>query len=82
MRLLHNQKQKVIVIDARDHILGRLAAIVAKELLEGQKVIVTRCEGMVVTGTLLRKKQAFLRYLNKVCTCLYMHTCTCIVNTL
>jgi len=59
--------EKVIVIDARDHIMGRLAAIVAKELLQGQKVIVTRCEGMVVTGTLLRKKQAFLRYLNKRC---------------
>ncbi len=58
---------KVIVIDARDHIMGRLAAIVAKELLQGQKVVVTRCESIVVTGSMLRKKQAFHRFLNKRC---------------
>ena len=36
--------QKVIVVDARGHLLGRLASIVAKELLSGQQVVVVRCE--------------------------------------
>merc|ERR1712224_50933 len=59
--------EKVVVIDARDHIMGRLASTIAKELLQGQKVVVTRCEGIVVTGSLLRNKMTFLRYLNKRC---------------
>ena len=31
--------QKTVVIDARDHVAGRLAATVAKELLAGQRVV-------------------------------------------
>ena len=31
--------KKVVVIDARHHMLGRLSSIVAKELLNGQKVV-------------------------------------------
>lgn len=30
---------KVVVVDARHHMLGRLASILAKELLNGQKVV-------------------------------------------
>jgi large subunit ribosomal protein L13Ae len=36
--------EKEIVVDGRGHLLGRLASIVAKELLAGQKVTVVRCE--------------------------------------
>ena len=39
------------VIDGRDHLLGRLASIVAKELLAGQKVVIVRCDEMVVSGS-------------------------------
>jgi len=31
----------------------------------GQKVVVVRCEGLVMTGSKLRNKQKFMRYLNK-----------------
>lgn len=31
--------KKVVVIDARHHMLGRLSSIVAKELLNGQKIV-------------------------------------------
>jgi large subunit ribosomal protein L13Ae len=30
---------RVVVVDARHHMLGRLASIVAKELLNGQRVV-------------------------------------------
>lgn len=30
---------KVVVVDARHHMLGRLASILAKELLNGQRVV-------------------------------------------
>ena len=42
--------EKEVVIDCRGHILGRLASIVAKELLSGQKVVCVRCEEMNITG--------------------------------
>ena len=43
--------ESTIIIDGRDHLLGRLASIVAKELLAGQKVVIVRCEDMVVSGS-------------------------------
>ena len=42
--------QKEIVIDCKGHIMGRLASIVAKELLSGQKVVCVRCEEINITG--------------------------------
>lgn len=41
---------KEVVIDGRGHLLGRLASIVAKELLSGQKVAVVRCEELMISG--------------------------------
>ena len=40
-----------VVIDGRGHLLGRLASVVAKELLGGQKVIVVRCEQITISGS-------------------------------
>jgi large subunit ribosomal protein L13Ae len=34
---------KRIVVDARHHMLGCLSSIIAKELLNDQKVVVVRC---------------------------------------
>ena len=42
--------QNEVVIDCRGHIMGRLASIVAKELLAGQKVGWGRCEELNITG--------------------------------
>ena len=39
------------IIDGRDHLLGRLASIVAKELLAGQSVVIVRCDEVVVSGS-------------------------------
>eukprot|EP00161_Ancyromonas_sigmoides_P014579 TRINITY_DN3809_c0_g1_i4.p2 TRINITY_DN3809_c0_g1~~TRINITY_DN3809_c0_g1_i4.p2 ORF type:complete len:201 (+),score=74.61 TRINITY_DN3809_c0_g1_i4:94-696(+) len=57
--------EKEIIVDAHDHILGRLASTVAKELLNGQKVTVTRCEGLVVTGAFRRNLLKYVRFLVK-----------------
>merc|ERR1712243_32244 len=58
---------KPIIIDAREHLMGRLAAIVAKAALNGHKVRVVRCEQMNISGTFFRNKLKFLRFLNKRC---------------
>merc|ERR1712088_140807 len=44
----------VKVIDGNQHLMGRLAATVAKCLLQGQKVVVVRCEGLVISGNFYR----------------------------
>ncbi|KAK1315938.1 60S ribosomal protein L13a-2 [Acorus calamus] len=54
-----------VVVDARHHMLGRLASIVAKELLNGQKVVVVRCEELCLSGGLVRQKMKYLRFLRK-----------------
>jgi len=41
----------VKVIDGRDHLYGRLCSIVAKELLAGQKIVIVRCDEMVISGS-------------------------------
>lgn len=46
-----------IVVDCRAHLLGRLAATVAKELLNGQKIVLVRCEEMNISGSLYRNKR-------------------------
>ena len=61
----HRMKTKPIVIDARGHLLGRLAAIVAKTTLQGQRVVVVRCEGLVISGNFYRNKLKYLEYLRK-----------------
>lgn len=57
----------VIVIDGKGHLLGRLASIVAKQLLNGQKITVVRCELLNISGEFFRNKLKFHDYLRKAC---------------
>ncbi|KAI8994971.1 60S ribosomal protein L16 [Pilobolus umbonatus] len=59
--------EKVVVIDGKGHLLGRLASIVAKQALNGQKVVVVRCEALNVSGEFFRNKLKYHAYLNKRC---------------
>ncbi|KAG4210138.1 hypothetical protein ERO13_A02G026101v2 [Gossypium hirsutum] len=45
--------------------LGRLDSILAKELLNGQKVVVVRCEEICMWGGLVRQKMKHMRFLRK-----------------
>merc|ERR1711966_199034 len=57
--------EKEIVIDGRGHLLGRLASTIAKELLCGQQIVVTRCEQINISGTHMRNKIKFWAFLRK-----------------
>jgi len=57
--------EKVVVIDCKNHLLGRLASIVAKELLNGQRVVCVRCEDINISGSFYRNKLKFLDKLRK-----------------
>lgn len=43
--------QDVVVVDGKGHLFGRLASVVAKQLLSGQNVVVVRCEEMIISGS-------------------------------
>lgn len=52
-----------MIIDAKDTILGRLGAYVAKQLLLGEKIDLINCEESVVTG---KKKFILSEYIKRL----------------
>merc|ERR1712127_325950 len=48
--------EKCIVVDCRNHMMGRLASVVAKEILNGQKIVLVRTEEITISGSLFRNK--------------------------
>jgi len=57
--------EKEIIVDGRGHLVGRLASKVAHELLRGQRVVVVRCEQLVLSGSLFRNKLNYHEFLRK-----------------
>eukprot|EP01101_Sappina_pedata_P008975 TRINITY_DN5098_c1_g1_i1.p2 TRINITY_DN5098_c1_g1~~TRINITY_DN5098_c1_g1_i1.p2 ORF type:complete len:212 (+),score=106.89 TRINITY_DN5098_c1_g1_i1:125-760(+) len=57
--------EKRIVIDCKGHLLGRLASVVAKELLNGQKIVCVRTEEINISGTFGRNKVKYMAFLRK-----------------
>ena len=51
---------KPVIVDGKGHLLGRLASICAKELLNGKKLVILRCEKIDVSGSHGRKKAQIL----------------------
>jgi len=58
---------KTVIIDGKGHIMGRLAATIAKQLLEGQKIVLVRVEELVISGSLQKNKFQFQSFLAKTC---------------
>merc|ERR1711876_18175 len=58
---------KPVVIDGRGHLMGRLASIVAKNILNGNKVVIVRCEGINQSGNFYRNKLKVLKFLRLRC---------------
>lgn len=57
--------EKEIVIDAKGHLLGRLASTVAKQILNGQNITIVRAEELNISGEFFRNKLKYLAYLRK-----------------
>jgi len=57
--------RKVIIVDARGHLMGRLASYVAKQLENGQRVVIVRCEQMLISGNHFRNKLKYMDFLRK-----------------
>ena len=57
--------KKETVIDGKGHIMGRLASYVAKQLLCGHRIVVVRCERLIISGSAIKNALKFREYLNK-----------------
>ncbi|CCD17222.1 unnamed protein product [Trypanosoma congolense IL3000] len=58
-------RPEIIVVDLKDHVLGRAAAVVAKQLLLGKKITAVRCEQLTISGSEIRNKIKYLQFLRK-----------------
>merc|ERR1712077_119095 len=58
---------KPVVIDGRGHLMGRLASIMGKVILNGNKVVVVRTEGINMSGNFYRNKLKYLKFLRLRC---------------
>ncbi|KAF4518232.1 hypothetical protein B566_EDAN006913 [Ephemera danica] len=58
---------KAIVVDGKGHLLGRLAAVVAKSILQGNRIIVVHAEQLNISGNFFRSKLKYLSFLKKRC---------------
>jgi len=56
---------KVMVVDCRGHLQGRLASVVAKELLAGQKVVLVRAEAIEISGAIWRNRIKVSQFMKK-----------------
>ncbi|CAE6417143.1 unnamed protein product [Rhizoctonia solani] len=54
-----------IVIDGKGHLLGRLATVICKQILNGQKIVVVRCEEVNISGSFFRNKLRYHNFLHK-----------------
>ena len=54
-----------VVIDAKGHLVGRLASIVAKQIQLGQKIVIVRCEQAIYSGKHFRTKINLMDFLHK-----------------
>jgi len=52
-----------MIINGEGHILGRLASLISKKLLEGEDIIVLNAEKIVITGS---KEWAYAKYKQRI----------------
>jgi len=62
VRVLKTLGENYKVINAEGHILGRLSSVIAKRLLNGERIVVVNAEKVIVTGD---RDTVFRRYKEK-----------------
>ena len=54
-----------IIVDGKGHLMGRLASVLAKQALAGKKIVVVRCEEILISGSLTRNKTKYAQFKDK-----------------
>jgi large subunit ribosomal protein L13Ae len=58
-------RPEIITVDLKDHVMGRAAAVIAKQLMLGRRINVVRCDELVIAGPEIRNKIRFQMFMNK-----------------
>lgn len=58
----------MIVIDAKDSILGRLSSFVAKKALQGEEIAIVNCKEAIISGNKKNIEEKFRQRRNRVGT--------------
>jgi large subunit ribosomal protein L13Ae len=58
-------RPNVTIVDLKNHVLGRAAAVVAKQLLLGRRITVVRTDELNMSGAEIRNKIKYLNFLRK-----------------
>jgi large subunit ribosomal protein L13Ae len=58
-------RPQVTIVDLKGHVLGRAAAVIAKQLLLGRKITVVRADEANISGAEIRNKIKYLNFLRK-----------------
>lgn len=58
-------KKNMIVVDMKDHVVGRAAAVLAKQLLLGKRIVAVRVDEANLAGSEIRNKIKYLNFLRK-----------------
>merc|ERR1719424_213509 len=61
------EQQGTVVIDAKNAMLGRLASVVAKQLLNGKRIVCVRTEEINISGSLYRNQVIMARFFKHRC---------------
>jgi len=60
-----SHRPNITVLDLKGHVLGRAAAIVAKQLLLGRRITAVRVDEINISGSEIRNKIKYLNFLRK-----------------
>ena len=60
--------KNLFIIDGKGHLMGRLASICAKYLLNGNKIVIINCESIEISGKPIKKKFEYLSLFKKKTT--------------
>ena len=70
--IARNQRKKskahrpdITIVDLKNHVMGRAAAIIAKQLLLGKKITVVRTDEINISGKEIRNKIKYAHFLRK-----------------
>ena len=61
--MLSTDKQEITVIDGEGLVAGRLASVVAKKLLKGERIIIVNSEKIIISG---KPKRIIEKYMKRI----------------
>lgn len=63
---MKEHRPDITIVDLSNHVMGRAATVIAKQLLLGRKITVVQCDRLNLAGPCIRNKIHYLNFLKKL----------------